>query len=264
MKRKVVDVGAPAYMAQYAGLMVLLLAFFIVLVSLSQVQEGGFKSGIGDIKNAFGFSGGFGFFSYTFLGNSGGYAPNPKDAENGEIGFNKALHQGEGGSGDTDLNVAKPDSSGFIRVRFPYEFPRGSDKLSPQMLAELKKLGIGFTLFESKVQIRCFSSETGDNGRDRDLAFSRAAQMMRVLVAADVPAAKLDCVGYSGDRYFESIKDLQEPADSFYEQREKKPEPPKQGAYFYVFAKNMDKLLKGPEEKPAQPPSQENAGQVSK
>jgi len=243
MKRKVVDVGAPAYMAQYAGLMVLLLAFFIVLVSLSQVQEGGFKSGIGDIKNAIGFAGGYGIFNFTFLGKTGGYAPNPKDEESGELGFNKLLHQGEGGSGDTDLSVQKPDSFGFVRFRFPYEFPKGSEKLSPEMAAELKRLGIGFGLFDSKVQIRCFSSEYGDSARDREIALSRASQIMKALLNAEVPSSKVSCIGYSGDRYFEVAPELKPDDSSSFFQKPRK-ESPKQGAYFYVFVKNLDKLAK--------------------
>ncbi len=239
-------------MAQYAGLMVLLLAFFIVLVSLSQVQQGGFKSGIGEIKNAFGMSGGYGFFNYAFFGRTGGNAPNPNDAEDGEIGFDKVLLQGLGGPGDTDLDVKESSKSGFVRFRFNFEFPKGSDKLTADMEEELKKIGLGFTLFDNKVQIRCFCSESQDASANRFLALSRAMRIMRALVEAGVPPYKLDCVGYGDQRYLLASKPVPGqgdqastpagPSAASLPSEQKTEAPETQGAYFYVFVKDLSAL----------------------
>jgi hypothetical protein len=254
MARKVVDVGAPAYMGQYAALMVLLLAFFIVLVSLSQTQEAGFKSGIGEIKNALGLAGGYGFFNFAFFGRSGGNAPNPHNSDQGEMGIHKSLQLGDGGSGDTDLETKTQPLDGYITFKLPLDFPKNSDKPTPAMVAELKKIGLGFSLFGSKVQIRCFSSESPDPSKNRILALSRAAQIMKILIDAGVDPQQLDSIGYSGERYLNPPKmipkkiaavlsedaapspiDLQKPEGA-------KEQDKSQGAYFYVFVKNIAKL----------------------
>lgn len=56
--------GAPAYMAQYAALMTILLAFFILLLTMGQEKSGGFKDGIGSIRNIVGFTGGSGVMDF--------------------------------------------------------------------------------------------------------------------------------------------------------------------------------------------------------
>jgi hypothetical protein len=89
-KKKFIDTGAPAYMAQYTALMTLLLAFFILLNVLSESKESGFKDGIGQIRNAFGQVGGLGIFSYTFSGKGAAHPPAPpvlKNAKKTESGL---------------------------------------------------------------------------------------------------------------------------------------------------------------------------------
>jgi len=239
-------------------LMVLLLAFFIVLVSLSQTQKAGFKAGIGEVKNAFGMAGGYGFFNFAFFGRTGGYAPNASESEEGDAGFDKELNKGSGGSGDTDLDVNSPEQPGYIGFKFNYEFPKGSDKPTPAMISELKKVGLGFSLFDSKIQIRSFCSESGETEKDRTLAFARSVQIMRALIDAGVKSSMLDCVAYSDKRY------LPEPADIFKDVKQPrrpkaaaaeltalegedlspqpKPEANTQGTFFFMFVKDLSKI----------------------
>ncbi len=230
MARKVVDVGAPAYMGQYASLMIIMLAFFILLNALSQVKEGGFKSGIGEVKNAFGLAGGLGFFNYAFLGRGGGYAPNPNSDQIGESGVDKSLLMGDGGSGDTDLDVKGRDKAKYLRIKLPFDFPKFSDKISPQMAEELKKIGIGFALFDYKVLIRSYTKDYSDVERNKLLSLTRTAQIMRFLnKTAGVPYSKMECSGYSDERYFSA------------DNKERTGESPSQGTYFYVFTKGAPK-----------------------
>lgn len=236
MKVKRVMDGAPPYMGQYASLMILLLAFFIVLVSFSTIQEAGLKAGIGDIKNAFGLSGGYGIFDYAFIGKGVGYAPNPTNDNLGEDGVENKLMMGEGGQGDTSLDIKEPDQTKYIRFKMKNQFETGSDKLTKDMQEELRQIGIGVILGGYKIQIRCFSMESGDPDKNKSLALSRAAQVMRSLEKnGGVPYDKMECIGYSNDQYFTV------------EQGPGKTESPdhaadevssKQGLYFYIFVKN--------------------------
>lgn len=226
MAKRVIDVGAPAYMGQYASLMIIMLAFFILLNAMSQVKEGGFKSGIGEVKNAFGLAGGLGFFNYAFLGRGGGFAPNPNSDQMGEAGIDKSLLMGDGGTGDTDLEVKGHDKAKYLRIKLPFDFQKFSDKISPQMAEELKKIGIGFALFDYKMQIRSYTSDYSDAERNKLLSLTRTAQIMRFLnKVAGVPYSKMECSGYSDGRYFST------------DNKERTGESASQGTYFYVFTK---------------------------
>jgi hypothetical protein len=55
---------APAYMAQYAALMTILLSFFILLLTMGQEQTAEFKDGLGLIQNAVGSAGGTGVLAF--------------------------------------------------------------------------------------------------------------------------------------------------------------------------------------------------------
>lgn len=56
--------GAPAYMGQFAALMTILLAFFIIMLTFGQDRVAQFKVGVGEIQNVIGLTGGSGVMSF--------------------------------------------------------------------------------------------------------------------------------------------------------------------------------------------------------
>ena len=238
MARKVIDVGAPAYMGQYSALMTILLAFFIMMLAmgLSDKQDAGYVgSGIGLIKNSFGLEGGLGLGQYTQYGKGGSHATNPvsdKDKDKQVDGVHKSLSNGEGGPGNLDQKLDEQNTNQYIRLELPFEFPELSDKITPEMSEYLKKVGIGFALFDYKLDIRSFSLESRDDEVNRTIALKRSAQIIRYLnMISDVPFSRMEATGYNSTNYFKISE-------------EKLAEKKKQGTYFYIFVnltqKNTD------------------------
>jgi len=145
MGKKVVDVGAPAYMAQYTALMTLLLAFFILLNTMQDEQESGFNEGIGDVKNAFGSSGGFGLFQFTYYGKGGGNPPNPKTASDNatQAGFDESLVKGSGGTGNTGVDTKDSSSGKYVVIKMPYSFAKDDYVITGDMSDYLKRFATG-------------------------------------------------------------------------------------------------------------------------
>ena len=58
------EASAPSYFVQYAALWCLMLAFFVVLLSMGHQRTAEFKSGMGMIRDAFGLKGGMGILAF--------------------------------------------------------------------------------------------------------------------------------------------------------------------------------------------------------
>lgn len=227
MKIIVKEEGAPAYMAAYTALMTILLAFFVFMSSMSSQQQSGFNKGLGDVQNSFGLEGGLGIFNFTNFGKSGSKIPNPVDKGNKpeEQGVHENLVRSSGGTGNTDVNLMDHEAGKYFRIKIPFTFPELSTKIPDDMAKYLNNVGMGFALFNYKINIRCYAEDSGDENSDRILAAKRAAQIMRYLhQVSDVSYAKMQTSGYSSNRYF-----------TVDESPGKAAENAKQGNYFYIF-----------------------------
>lgn len=234
MAKKVVELGAPAYMSQFTALMTILLAFFILLQTLAKKQESGFREGIGDVRNAFGIQGGLGIFSFTFTGSGGSKAPNPSDrGKDEEHGIHEDLVKSSGGMGNTEANVNDHTLGKYLRLKIEGSFPSGKDEIPQKMALYLNKIGMGLALFDYKISIRCYSDKFANESKDRDLAMNRAAQIMRYLnQSAGVPYSRMNCVGYTSASFFGEVESA--------EGKDYK-DVPRQGNYFYIYIKPKGK-----------------------
>lgn len=207
-KKKYVETGAPPYMAQFTALMTILLAFFILLNVLAPKNEGGFKDGIGKIQNAFGKMGGLGVFSYTFAGKGAAHPPAPpvtKESEVKESGFDKELVRGDGGQGSTDADTEKDSIPTYLRYQLPIKFAKGKTKLTEDIISKLDQIGLGLALFDAHMQIKCYSTETGNFNFDRNIATKRAANILAYLnVKYNIPFENMTSAGYGDKKYFET------------------------------------------------------------
>jgi len=236
-RKKFVDTGAPAYMAQFTALMTLLLAFFILLNVLADKKESGFKDGIGQIRNAFGQSGGLGVFSFTFAGKGAAHPPappTPKDAEIKESGFEEDIVRGDGGQGSSDAETEKKTTPTYLRYRLPVSFPPETFKPDEEMVAKLDQIGLGLALFDARMDIKCFSIDTGNFRLDRNIATKRAANILAYFNAKyQIPFENMTSSGYGSKRYFE--KSLETEASEAEKAGADFDSESKQGIYIYIF-----------------------------
>ncbi len=223
MKKKIVD-GQPLYMGQYTSLMIILLAFFILLQTMSSVKEGGFKEGIGNVKNAFGISGGMGIFEFLIPFRSGASTPNPVGTGNQDKqGLHDNLVKGEGGSGNTDANIKDQSVGRYLEVKIPVQFEKFQTHLTPESNAALDKFKVGFILYDYTIIVKCFANDYKDKEKDDYLAMQRAANIMRYIhQTAGVAYSRLEAQGNSSLRYYSSADQKS---------------VPDQDAFFYIFQK---------------------------
>ncbi len=215
-------------MGQFTALMTILLAFFILMVTMAPDQESGFNEGIGDVRDAFGLQGGIGMFTNIFFGKGGSKTPNPDSGDNEEKGIHEDLVKSSGGAGNTEANVSDSKLGKYLRLKIKGRFPKGEYKIPQEMKVDLDKTGIGFTLFDYKVSIRCYTDELDNFNNDRTLAMARAKQIMLYLhLHSAVPYSKMSCAGYTTASYFGEIKSKGQKA------------VPRQGNYFYIYIKKQ-------------------------
>ncbi|MDD3119472.1 MAG: flagellar motor protein MotB [Victivallales bacterium] len=224
MKKKILD-GQPLYMAQYTSLMIILLAFFILLQTMSTVNEGGFKEGIGNVKNAFGLTGGMGIFEFIIPFRGGAKTPNPISSGNQDKqGLHDNLVKGEGGYGNTDARFHDRRQGRYLEVKIPVKFNKFATHLTADDHAVLDKFKVGFILYDYRIIVKCFARDFRDRDKDDYLALQRAANIMRYIhQSAMVPYSRLEAQGNSSLRYYSE-------AD-----RKKMPE---QEAFFCIYENN--------------------------
>jgi len=216
---------APAYMGLYGSLMILLLAFFILLNSMASVQEAGFKSGIGQVQNAFGWKGGFGIMRFTFL--SKGAAEAPGDQDKGADGMNRDTMVGRGGSGITDVSYTDAATGKYLQMMIPGKFPKGSSELTPELAKFLERMGLWLLLFKNQITVKCYAGDTGNLDFDRSLATNRALRIKEYLkVKGRIPDKRVVAVGYSEPNYV-----------CHSEEERKRVAADRQAVFFYIFKK---------------------------
>jgi len=222
MKKKVLD-GQPLYMAQYTALMIILLAFFIVMQSLSTVKSSGFQKGMGEVKNAFGLSGGLGLFGYI-MPSRGSSAANPiGSGTSDKYGLHENLSKGHGGLGNTDAETKKSEQGKYLQVKIPIVFEKDKAAITPAGRIVLDKIKIGLMLGDYHIAIKCFAHDHRDPVQDNALALQRAANIMRYIYEqGQIPYSRMVALGNSSIRYYPSIK-----ADAI----------PEQEVFFYLFHK---------------------------
>ena len=229
MGKKPDEGGAPAYMGLFTSLMTVLLAFFILMVSMADSQDAGFYHGVGSVQNTLGIKGGLGVFNFARAAGDKGMLGVTEEEEDKsatkQLLFNP---EGEGGLGTTDLdNIEEVDKGFFISVFIPHNFTKGSAKIeSSSKLAEyLKKMSIGFLQVKEKIMIRSYAEDAGSKLENQILATKRANAMMKYLSMKGIGYERLTSIGYNYDRYFD------------FSEVEKQIRLNGQASYFYIYKK---------------------------
>ncbi len=209
-KKVTIMTGGPAYMASYTDMMMALLAFFILLNTLTHPkQAAGFKTGSGDIKNAAGIKGGIGINENLFYGKGGSYAPNKKEKEkkSGVKGFDKDLVDDVGGSGNTTEDVDKKERGKYFRIKIPFIFNDRETRLNEPLKNYLKKIGLAFALTDYKIKIKYFSDDIKNaENENKRLSMYRSLRIIKNLSDSGVSEENLSCGVYENDNYLAYVE----------------------------------------------------------
>ena len=204
------DPGAPAYMLQYTAVMMLLLAFFISILSnaRSSTRKAGMQSGIGAIRNSFGVEGGLGLMPYVkAVKNFNAQYPTvekpkaPTDRERSRVSqIDSAPDQGLFNKGF--LNMSQSEEGISLRIATPIQFAGTGAALTPQALEFVQRLtGVLLSSPGTILTVRSYCHAYEDALRNQLLATERSAAIARYLEQSGVPGARVRAVGYASGRY---------------------------------------------------------------
>ena len=229
MAKKQDEGGAPAYMGLFTSLMTVLLAFFILMVSMADSQDAGFYHGVGSVQNTLGIKGGLGVMNFARAAGDKGMLGVSEEEEDVNAVKQLMLNpEGEGGMGTTDLeNVEEVDKGFYISVFIPHTFSKGSSKIENNSTLSdyLKKMSIGFLQVKEKIMIRTYAEDAGSKMENQELATKRANAIMKFLSTKGIDYDRLASIGYNYDRYFD------------FSEVEKQIRLTGQASYFYIYKK---------------------------
>lgn len=217
-KRRLVSAGAPPWMVTFADLSTLLLSFFVLLLSFSEMDVNKYKEIAGSLRMAFGVQQ-QDFASNPPMGTSfiarhvspGQPLPplfaKPVDRRHAEAQISldklKNLFQDEISRGL--IEVVQVGTRIVIRIRERGSFPSGSAKLIKPFLPAIRKIGQAIRMVPGQVIIAGHTDTVPiHNARFRsnwDLSAARAVTLLRELEEVDaVNPSRITVAGHADTR----------------------------------------------------------------
>ncbi len=204
---------APSYFVQYSSLWCILLGFFVMLLSLGSTQMGPGADGMGEVRDAFGSTGGLGLLPFSknaLFGRSDGSAssfrirestPSPGTTD----GYIRGMLCKGGLSRISVVSTEQSKDSTKVILRIPVTF-RGDEHLDRESVKLLEMLGEVFlNLRQHDMEVMVVCDEAPDWNASRRRAMLRAAVVARFLSdTASLPAHRVQAVGYSDSRFLET------------------------------------------------------------
>ncbi len=194
--------GAPAYMGQFASLMTILLAFFIVMLTLGQNRVARFRVGYGQIRNIFGRQGGTGVLEFW---RSMRHPPVPRVVEKEEededsilVGYQMGARDGFSLQSESLRQIIVDDPSRDLRLNTSIKFEPGMIRIRRETQPSLDHIT---TLLHSIKPYRVDVEVWGNGDANaRHLATRRAIWITRHLVEnARIPANRIRAIGLLRD-----------------------------------------------------------------
>lgn len=190
---------APAYMGQFASLMTILLAFFIIMLTLGQNRASQYKEGIGKIRNLSGLTGGTGVLEFWRAIRR---PPAPaviaeEEKENANlIGHQQGARDSYSLTIEDLQNIEFEDPRSTLRIRSGIRFAPGRIKISRQSQFELDHVtSLLYSLNQHRIVVEV--RHDGEKPEaDRRLAARRATWLMRHLTEQGrIPQDRIRSVG---------------------------------------------------------------------
>ncbi|MEN9359170.1 MAG: hypothetical protein RL095_705 [Verrucomicrobiota bacterium] len=185
------QVGAPAYMAQFTILYLLLMVFFIVLTTMAPFPKAdgpGKYAGDGEgeksQKNRIGVVIGKGVFKFGQHGKARYYASYSNAEEMQEYDTLPPMlpeenTKGGGGGGNTEMKTEISLSSTELILASSGRFKPGSDEMDAELEAWFKNFCQLIRSIDEHVIVLCHCNENQDIGKDYALASARAEKLLQ-------------------------------------------------------------------------------------
>lgn len=202
MPEKKKPAGAPAYMAQYTALMTILLAFFILMLTMGHEKTAGFKEGVGQIKNLIEFTGGRGVLDFWRSMRKPGL---PKKVKEADAPGAKLIGYEEDAIDQFSLDASSIQQIDFmderktLRLRSSIRFEPGQVRMARNTQYALDQaVATIYSLQDYRVVV-CALADTGKPEADRLLAAQRAAWLVRhITTHAQIPRERIRALGQVG------------------------------------------------------------------
>ena len=204
---------APAYFMQFSALWCIMLGFFVMLLSLGNTQKGPGQHGVGQVRDAFGSTGGLGLLPYAknalFGRNDGGASSLrirqsvPSQAVKMD-GYIRGMLWKKGLSSVAMINVIQSKNTTKVVLLIPVSF-QGNKHLEMKSVKLLEMLSEVFvTLHQYNLEVTAVCENDEDPIERQRTAMFQAAVVARFLTeAAMLNPDRVETVGYSDSRFIE-------------------------------------------------------------
>ena len=195
--------GAPAYMAQYTALMTILLAFFILMLTMGKEKSAGFREGVGQIKNLIDMTGGKGVLDFWRSMRKPGLpkmASSDKEPEEAMlIGYEEEAVDNFSLDASSINKIDFSDERQTLRLRSSIRFEPGRVRVERNSQFALDQAVATLYSLRQYHVVVCVMVDTGDPEPDRLLAAQRAASLVRhIAVNAQIPLDRIRALGQIG------------------------------------------------------------------
>lgn len=198
--------GAPAYMTQYTALMTILLAFFIVMLTLGQDRVAQYKVGVGLIQDMFSMKGGGMGVLPFWRSLTRGVPDVPADVEDAPDAALLGYYDDSISSINLAIsgmrNVLLEDMNNTFRFKAPLGYDEDQIRVSSAYSSALEHVAAVLYALDGYQITVCVVVKGDDKQANRVLAARRAAWLMRYLIEfGRLNPVRVRSAGYGDARY---------------------------------------------------------------
>lgn len=191
------EAGSPAWMTTYGDMMTLLLTFFVMLVSMSSIQESKFRKAIGSLIGALGVM----RMDSAVIEYENPPLPKMYDREIKKI--REQFKQFEGYLKDknleNDVEVTETEEGMLIRMANPILFDSGEAVIREEGFNILTKLATILARMDASIKIEGHTDNvpihTDKFPSNWELSAARAVKVLRLFSRHEIPGKDLTAVG---------------------------------------------------------------------
>jgi chemotaxis protein MotB len=200
-KKKSESGGAPAWMVTYADMVTLLLTFFVLLLSMANMDSQKFKDALGSLRGAFGI---FGSAARTEVSKPKVISFAPMDDDYTQRLYQRVQIVLSRLQIDRDIELVKDRGAVVLRVKEAILFEPGSSSLKESAHPVLRKVASLIRPMPLAVRIEGHTDDTPGNNpavTNWDLSVQRAVATLKFMAGEDlIPLDRLAAVGYGDQR----------------------------------------------------------------
>lgn len=206
-KEKECPAGAPAWMVTYSDLVTLLLTFFVLLLSMANMDPVRFTEASSSLKDAFGIhkQPAHVEFAIPVLPSPPITQYSPIMEQTTEKVYEKVQSQIDSLRLSNEVGVLKKDDQSVVlRINDSVLFDRGQSKIAPQAYSLLRTIADIIRPLPMDLRIEGHTDDIAVSGSqfgNWDLSVSRSVAVLRFLTQSDLlPLDRMSSIGYGKDR----------------------------------------------------------------